>query len=298
MFLALPFNAAHPVYADNWAIGTYYTYCVCGGPGNSDWGAYFVNNGMPAPATLEQTFAVFTATTNSLVPQVAIMNAYSGPGLLDSLSFLSGGADGNFGCSTCHGTSFHPLSGLLGSWHTIELKLTSVVSGNTNNEYINWLLDGVIYDTYIDFSCQMPCAVQPFSTEMVPSMAVESYDNTNTDLVSLDVHGWFQYTIGTNTGSMYLYPAQWGACPPVVSQQCPNGVGGSCPVPSTAQTTTSYIGRDVQAPGNGAVTGNTYSSGAFGTTYEWGIGNYNGLSEITDSMLSSSFCSPTPPLVA
>lgn len=138
-----------------------------------------------------------------------------------------------------------------------------------------------MYTSYFIGSCIPPCSGPSFDLEMVPSVAVESYDFTASDFISLDVHGYFEYTVGTKTGSMYLYPANWGAN------------SDSCPLPSGAQTTSVYVGRNYQGPNTAGVTGHVWKS-TYGATYEWGIGDYSGLyNEITDSTLSGH-CSPLP----
>jgi hypothetical protein len=295
IFLLLSTRMAVPARAqssENWAIGEWYLGYPAGGGGTS-FAVNVYNYGLPGDSNGE-SFAVHSATVDGFLAQVAIENGTDKNGylyecLLSLSTFTSG-----FGTNGC---AWHQLSGLLGNvWHTIELEITTSQGGDADN--MNWILDGTIYDTYVWTTCT-PCSFT-FDTEMAPQMAVESYDNSTTDLANMNVHGYFEYPAGTIVGSQYFYPAQWGACPPVVSQECPNGTGGSCPLTEpNDQTTNHYIGRDIEAPSNVGVTGHVYSGGSYGASDEWAIGNwYGSFNEVTDSDLSSSFCGTLPPQIA
>lgn len=204
-------------------------------------------------------------------------------------------ADTNFGTS---GIAYQSLSGLLGAWHTTELKMNTTMVGGTTYEYLNWMMDGTKHASFQLSSCS--CSPAGFNTYMVPSMIVASPDNTTSDFSSLDVHGYFEAPFGTIVGNAYFYPAEWGACP-YGSQSlpsCPAG-GGGCPVASGAQTSSDYVERDNEAPSNVDVTGHVYDS-SWGATHEWaiGIGDTSGYTQIKDTQLTGTFCSSGPPQVA
>jgi hypothetical protein len=261
------------------------------------------NTGMPAPSG-DQTFAVLTLGLNDSsdipwIPQVAILNTeyngYSGYYFYALLLSDTGVLDMSFNGGT--GEYLNQVSGLANSWHTIAIGTTSLVVGSTNYEYLEWYLDGTAYVSWQFATCTTPCS---FSSSqyyvndwIVPSSNVETDDYTNSDFSSLNVHGYFEE--GTTTlGNIYLYPALWGAC--TGSGNGCSGVGGDCPLPSGAQKDAkNYVGNYNEGPANGAVTGYLYSG--YGATHEWGIGPL-GYTDITDSDLSSSFCSSGPPQIA
>lgn len=297
---------AHAFASDNWAIGAYYDYS---GSGSSDFTADIFNNGMPAVSNAGPTFAVLTASvegTSEFLPQIAIETVDDtnnvGPFLFATLLLSNGATDTNFnnggaGCNMC-GYYNISLSGLTDAWHKIELKLTSTVAGGINYGFIDYDLDGSQYASWQYDSCTAPCTLPTYDVWVVPELSVESYDSTNSDFSSLDVHGYLQ-DAGTNLGNIYLYPANWGA-------DTSSGYG-DCPVPSTVQASGSwpgtYIARLYEAPSNADVTGHIYdgtTGGGWGATDEWGIGigDTNGYTDITDSQLGSTLCSSGPPQLA
>jgi hypothetical protein len=286
IFLLISIRMTVPVHAsgsNNWAIGVWYDGYPSGGGGTS-FEADIYNYGLPGDSN-GQSFAVMTATVDGYAAQIAIENYTDKSGYLyECFLSLSTGTSG-FGTAGCKD---YGVSGLLGGvWHTLELKITTSTVGSSEYDNMNWILDGTTYDTYGWVSCS-PTPCNPgftFDDEQVPQTDVESYDNTNTDFATMNVHGYFEYPAGTTVGAQYFYPAHWGA----------NSSEGDCPLPSGAQSTNAYLARNHEAPNNAAVTGHEWSSGSYGASDEWGIGNYAGLfSEITDSDLSSSFCSPYP----
>ncbi len=272
----IPIELVTPVSAantNNWAIGVWFK--DYGGSGNTDWAAYVYNGGMPADSSGDQTLATFTATAHHYIGQISVENVNSGPVLVDSLIKITG--------QSVQAPS-HSVSGLLSNWHLQELKLTTIQSCDhgfcTNDEYMKWILDGTTYDSYDIYSCVAPCSTYSFDLEMVPNITVESYDYTSNDFASLNVRAYFEFSIGAYYGDLMLYPAYWGA------------VSDSCSLPSGAQNTTAYVGRNVQGPSTAGVTGNYYDSN-FGTTYESGILHNSLFKVISDSTLSSN-CNPLP----
>jgi len=267
--------------SDNWAIGAYYGSI---GSSATDIGVDAYVAGLPTDHQCDESFAVFTASIDGYVPQISIENVAgcndTGTYLYDVLLTTSYVFEFNY---------THTVSGLLANWHDIELKLTKVQVGSVYYDTLDWILDGTTYDTYTITSCTVPCSLPDFDNEAVPNIAVESADPYNANFSSLDVHGYFQSPIGTSQGGMYLYPANWGQ----------TTGDGNCPLPSGAQTTSFTIGRLYEAPSNADVTGHHYV-GTWGAADEWaiGIGDTSGYASITDSDLSSTFCSSGPPQVS
>lgn len=271
-------NAIAPVahgQTTSWTMGVYYANSV---GSTRDWAAYVWPDGFPADAAGDLTGVVFTASTDGYFAQIAIARTSSLGPYLDTELWA-------FGCGPCrvdHNT--HSLSNPWGSWHTMELRIIShTVCGKvcTPAPEMAYYLDSTNYDTFGMGGTIIPY----FDNEMVPSMNIESYDSTASDFSSSNtaVYGYFQYTVGTNTGGMYLYPGGWGA------------VYDSCSLPSGAQTTTVYVGTGAQAPNTVGVSGHVWDSIDFGPTYQWGIGYFpaDSPSPITDSTLSSH-CNPLP----
>jgi len=214
------------------------------------------------------SFASTVNGSNSFVytPQISIENindgSFSGYYLYAVLLNSAGQLVTGFGNQVpTDGEYINQVSGLSSSWHTLTLGTTSLVVGNTNYEYLEYYLDGTAYTSWQIATCTTPCSFSssPYYVNnwIVPNFGVESYDSANSDFSSADVHGYFQVS-GTGTGSMYLYPANYG-------------YHHSCPLPSGAQKdTTLYLASNVQAPGNADLTGHAYD-GSWGATDEWGI---------------------------
>lgn len=269
----------------NWAMGVYWG--GYSGSGVTGWGVDFYNSGLPADSNGDQTFAAFSASilgSSEFLPQVAIENVQGGPYVFEDLLYVGGGSVNGFGTM---GIATQTESGLLGAWHTMELKTRTVTQGSTEIEYLDWWFDGVVMISYEINSCTAPCSFHSFDLDIVPSMEVASPDNSTTHFSSLNVHGYFQEPLGTSLGSQYLYPAYWGNATS----------GANCHIGSY-QTSDAYLERLNEAPSNVPVTGHVYNAN-WGATDEWGIGNGTvfGYSGITDAQMSSH-CSSGPPQIA
>jgi hypothetical protein len=300
IFFILSLRAAPSVQAlsgNHWMIGTYYKGTYTGGSlsGVSNVGANFKNNGMPAPSGTA-TFAVLTVSYNGTssvpwIPQISIENINDGNynGYFLYVILLNSQGQQYTSFNAPYGFYNNSVSGLSNSWHVLSLGTISQVLGNTNYEYLEWYLDGTAYIGWQIATCTTPCSFSstPYYANnwIVSSMGVESYDNTNGDFSSLDVHGYFQVS-GTNVGNMYLYPANYG-------------YNHGCPLPSGAQKSTGYLSLNVQGPDNADVTGHVHDS-TWGATDEWAIGegDTSVYADIEDSELSSTLCSSGPPQLA
>ena len=264
-----------------WAIGAYYS-----GSLSSSVEVDVYNTGMPADSAGDITDAVLTASINGYVAQISIQEDSSGSVLFEALFNTAGALVTSFGPNGT-GYAWYHVSGLLNSWHYLELLEASSMSGGVLHEYLAFDLDGTQYgNAFQVYSCSTPCSAYDFSDQIVPNIAVESGDLTNADFSSLNVHGYFETPAGTIVGSMYLYSAYWGE----------DSTGGDCALPSGAQTTSAVTASDYEGPNsNGAVTGHLYRSSGYGASDEWGIGSL-GYYDIDDADLSSTFCSTYPQL--
>jgi hypothetical protein len=284
---------AHAVSGDHWMIGTYYRGTYTGGSlsGVSDVGANFYNTGMPAPSG-KATYAVLSASFNGTssvpwIPQVSIENINDGSYVGYYLFAVLLDSGGQIYAPFNGGTKFYAnqVSGLSNSWHVLKLGTTSLVVGNTNYEYLSWYLDGTAYISWQIATCTTPCSFSstPYYVNkwIAPNMGVESYDTTNSDFTSFDVHGYFKVS-GTDTSNMYLYGANYG-------------YNHGCALPSSAQQTRLYLSQNIQGPDNAGLTGYIYStSHTYGAPNEWGIGPFSLYRYIRDADLNSNFCNPIP----
>ena len=142
----------------------------------------------------------------------------------------------------------------IGTWHFILITLGTIAGGS---------------------------GVNGFDNSLAPNVVVESYDGTSADFLSLDVHGYFN-SVGSILGT-YLYPACWGTT--AGGKTCPGG-NSYCAMPQSWNTEPIWVGGTSESPSDVQVIGHVVSGGAYGATYEWGIGSYrNGYNAITDEAI-------------
>jgi len=132
------------------------------------------------------------------------------------------------------------ISGIIGTTNSLELKIFS----SSGTYYVGFYLNGTLYQRYTSGSSGTATA---FDDEMTPSIVFESADPYSTDFNGIWNYGFF-YGNG-NMLPMNLYLGWWGYC---------NGI-------TSIQTTTSYVGQNVEAFNNVAVSG--YNNG-FQSAYQ------------------------------
>jgi hypothetical protein len=237
----------------------------------------FDNLGVPAALSNGSGYTfggVLSASTNGYLMQIAMYKSSSGVAALETEVWI--------GSLTVFTDQYTLSSSDLDSWNNEEVDIASlqqVCEGHYcyYEEVLDWIFDGTTYTTYTTGAV----ANGDFDTGIVPSVVVESYDLTSSDFNSLDIHGYLQPD-GSDVSDLYLYPGSWGY------------LSDSCSLPSGAQSTSTYIGSGQEAVSNVGVTGHYWTSGSYGATDEFGIGDYsNTYSPINDQSLSSN-CSPLP----
>jgi hypothetical protein len=254
--VALSLPIAH-ASSGAFSIGVYYRYTG----GSSDLSANFYNSGLAADAAGDATYAVLTASPAGLQEgaQAFIQNNNTGPCFGEFLQSFSG---------TILFSRCPRVSGLLGAWHTIELKVT--YCSTCRVYYVQWYLDGKFYNSWGAGSAST------FDNQVAPNYAVESYDLTSGDFNNLDTHGYLKN--GASAVHTYVYPGLWGAS---------NG----CTIPAAYQTTAIYLGSPepggTKAPSSVGVIGYVWTSGGYGAPNEWAVLHTTLYTPITDNNLLS-----------
>ncbi|MEM2981354.1 MAG: hypothetical protein QW385_08355 [Thermoproteota archaeon] len=251
--LVLPFlgRVSYAANIDNgFAIGASYLYTG----GLSDFNFYFYNNGFSTSNGYPEQIVLTASSTYSsykVAYQISIFIYSSTNTVLDievwnisPPSLIS------------HNTS--QISGLVNSWHTIELKIYS--SGGVY--YVGYYLDGIKYGSYTSGST--------FDTQMVPSIVIESVDTSSSDWNGRYVYGYLRN--GNTQLSTYFYGGWWGY------------LHAGC---IAQQSSTVYVGEDVQAPDIVGATG--WRLNGYHGANQLAIGNMGSYFALTDSIALNSY---------
>jgi len=236
---------------NGFAIGASYLYTG----GLSDFNFNFYNNGFSTSNNYpEQIVLTATSTYSSykVAYQIAIYIFSNTNTVLDDEAW-------NIGVNppTILFHTSYQVSGLANSWHTTELKIYS----SSGVYYVGYYLDGTQKDSYASGST--------FDTQMVPSVVIESADTSSSDWNGHYVYGYLR-NVNTQLSTLF-YGGTWGY----------NHAG--C---IAQQTTTFYVGEDVQALDIIGTTG--WRLDGYGGTNQLAIGNVAGYFAITHSISLNS----------
>jgi hypothetical protein len=230
---------------NGFAIGAGYKYS---GSGDSDFNFYFINNGFSSSNGNPEQI-VLTATTG----QESYIYSSSKVVLDDEAWFIN---------TTTPYLLFHTqygVSGIINSWHIIELKIFS----SNGIFYTGYYLDGTCYDSWTT------SGASTFDAEMVPSVVIESADTVSSDWNSKTVDGFLR-TGSTNLNTQF-YGGTWGA--------------DNAGFIALSQTSSIYVGQNVQSPNNVGTSGYILGYGIYAN--QLALGDTAPYFIITDPIISS-----------